>query len=191
MIITEERRDLSVGLGNSLQLILLLDGVTVAASLGGVDQLISQALGDGLDVSEGGLASSGAEKPDSLETRESNTKVHFFSFVYLVDSSERRHIHSLSSDSSSATNTSGVFSGSRVDDGVDQDLERVLTSQQVDDLEAVLHDPHSQQLLTVVSSVHHEAVHQTLNDGALSLPEPLGGVSKKYFMMIRLQTNLK
>ena len=75
MIITEARRDLSVGLGNSLQLILLLDGVTVAASLGGVDQLISQALGDGLDVSEGSLASSGAEKPDSLETRDSNIKI--------------------------------------------------------------------------------------------------------------------
>ena len=184
MIITEARRDLSVGLGNSLQLILLLDGVTVAASLGGVDQLISQALGDGLDVSEGSLASSGAEKPDSLETRESNIKV-VFSFVYLVDSSERRHIHSLSSDSSSATNTSGVFSGSRVDDGVDQDLERVLTSQQVDDLEAVLHDPHSQQLLAVVSSVHHQAVDQALHNWALGLAESLGSVSEqKYFKVL-------
>ena len=84
----------------------------------------------------------------------------------------------MSSDSSSATNTSGVFSGSRVDDGVDQDLERVLTSQQVDDLEAVLHDPHSQQLLAVVPPVHHQAVHQTLHDGALGLAESLGSVSE-------------
>lgn len=34
--------------------------------LGGVDQLISQALGDGLDVAERGLASASAQKPDGL-----------------------------------------------------------------------------------------------------------------------------
>ena len=57
---------LSVGLGHTLEFILLLDGVAVAGSLGGVDQLISQALGDGLDVPEGGLTGASAEQPDSL-----------------------------------------------------------------------------------------------------------------------------
>ena len=52
---------LSVGLGHTLQLILLLDGVAVGAALGGVDQLIAEALGDGLDVPEGGLPGAGAE----------------------------------------------------------------------------------------------------------------------------------
>ena len=45
----------------------------------------------------------------------------------------------------------------------------------MDDLEAVLDDPDGQQLLAVVPAVHHEAVHQTLDHGALSLAEPLGG----------------
>ena len=58
---------LSVGLGHSLQLVLLLDGVAVGRSLGGVDQLIGQALGNGLDVTEGGLTSTGAAQPDSLQ----------------------------------------------------------------------------------------------------------------------------
>ena len=52
---------LSVGLGHTLQLVLLLDGVAVGAALGGVDQLIAEALGDGLDVPEGGLPGASAE----------------------------------------------------------------------------------------------------------------------------------
>ena len=39
---------LSVRLGDSLKLILLLDGVGVGRSLGGVDELIGETLGDGL-----------------------------------------------------------------------------------------------------------------------------------------------
>ena len=76
---------------------------------------------------------------------------------YLVDSPERRHINSLPPNGTSTPNTSGVLTGSGVDDGVNQDLERVLPSQQVDDLEAVLHNPHGQQFLAVVSAVHHDA----------------------------------
>ena len=62
--------DLTVGLGNTFELVLLLDGVAVGAALGGVDELVGQALGDGLDVAEGGLAGAGAQKPDGLESRE-------------------------------------------------------------------------------------------------------------------------
>jgi hypothetical protein len=43
----------------------------------------------------------------------------------------------------------------------------------VDDLERVADDAYSQQLLSVVASVHHEGIGHTLNNGALSLPEPL------------------
>ena len=96
-------------------------------------------------------------------------------FVYLVDPPQRRHINSLSPDGSSATNPGGVLAGAGVNDGVDKDLEGVLPGQQVDDLEAVLDNPDGQELLAVVPAVHHEAVHQTLDHGALSLAEPLGG----------------
>ena len=40
----------------------------VGAALGGVDELVGQALRDGLDVPEGGLAGAGAQQPDGLET---------------------------------------------------------------------------------------------------------------------------
>jgi len=46
------RTPLSVGLGYTLQLVLLLDSVGVAASLGSVDQLLSKAFGNALDVAE-------------------------------------------------------------------------------------------------------------------------------------------
>ena len=93
--------------------------------------------------------------------------------IYLVNSSEWRHINSLSSDSSSTSNTCRVLTWSRVDDGVDQDLKWVLTGQEMDDLETVLNNSDSQQLLAVVSSVHHQAVDQTLNNWALGLAETL------------------
>ena len=63
------RQCLTVGLGHTLELVLLLDGVAVAGPLGGVDQLVSQALGHGLDVTERGLTGSGAQQPDSLHNQ--------------------------------------------------------------------------------------------------------------------------
>lgn len=49
------KHNLTVGLGDTLQLILLLDGVGVGRALGGVDELISKALSNGLDVAESRL----------------------------------------------------------------------------------------------------------------------------------------
>jgi hypothetical protein len=49
------KQALTVRLGDTLNLILLLDGIGVGGSLGGVDELISKALSDGLDVLEGRL----------------------------------------------------------------------------------------------------------------------------------------
>lgn len=79
---------LSVGLGHTLQLILLLDCIAVAASLGGVDQLFSQALGNALDVSEGGFTGTDREEGDSL-----------------VDSAKGRNVDCLTTDSTSGANT--------------------------------------------------------------------------------------
>lgn len=56
--------NLSVGLGDTLDLLFLLEGEAVGGLLGGVDDLIGEALGDGLDVSEGGLARALAEHAD-------------------------------------------------------------------------------------------------------------------------------
>jgi hypothetical protein len=38
-------------------------------------------------------------------------------------------------------------------------------------------DAHSHELLAVVAAVHHERVGETLNDGALGLPEALDSIS--------------
>ena len=57
----EKATSLSVGLGNTLQLILLLDGIAVGTALGCVDQLVTETLGDRLDVPEGGLPGASAE----------------------------------------------------------------------------------------------------------------------------------
>lgn len=47
----------------------------------------------------------------------------------------------------------------------------------MDDLESVLDDAYGHQLLAVVAAVHHHGVGQTLHDGALGLPETLGGIT--------------
>ena len=128
--------------------------------LSGVDQLIGQALGNGLDVTESSLAGSSAQKPNSL-----------------VHSSKRGHIDGLSTDGTGTTDTGRVFTWTRVDDGIDQNLKRILGSQQVNDLEGVLHNANSHQLLAVVSAVHHHRVGETFHDWALSLAETLLGIS--------------
>lgn len=96
---------LSVRLGDTLQLILLLDSIAVAASLGSVDQLLSQALSNGLYVSESSLAGTNGKERDGL-----------------VDAAEGRHIDGLSADGTCGTDSGGVFTGTAVDDGVDSDL---------------------------------------------------------------------
>ena len=46
---------LPIALRDTLQLILLLDGIGVGGALGSVDELISEALSNGLDVAESRL----------------------------------------------------------------------------------------------------------------------------------------
>lgn len=108
-------KNLPVGLGDTLELVLLLDGVRVAGALGGVDQLLSKALGDGLDVAEGGLAGAGGQQGDGL-----------------VDAAEGRHIDGLATDGTGGSDTGGVLTGTAVDDGVDGDLDGVLVGHEVD-----------------------------------------------------------
>ena len=160
-------RSLTVSLGHALDLVLLLDGVAVGGALGGVDELIGEALGDGLDVAEGGLAGAGGDEPDGL-----------------VHATEGRDIHSLATDHTGGANAGGVLTGAGVDDGINGDLQGVLVGEEVDDLEGVGDDADSHELLAVVAAVHHQGACEALDDGALGLPEPLllvasGGVGHK------------
>lgn len=60
----------AVGLGHTLQLVLLLNGIGVRGALGSIDELICQALSNGLNVPEGSLTSACAEQPDGLESEQ-------------------------------------------------------------------------------------------------------------------------
>jgi hypothetical protein len=110
----ENNKPLPIALGYTFQLILLLDGVRVTASLRSVDEFFSQALCDALDVAEGRFTGTNSEEGDGL-----------------VDTTERWHIDSLSSDGAGRTNTCAIFAGSAVDNCVDGDLDGVLVSHDV------------------------------------------------------------
>lgn len=65
---------LPIALCDTFQLVLLLDGVGVAASLCSVDQLFSEALSNALDVSEGSFTGTDGEKGNGLiDTAERET----------------------------------------------------------------------------------------------------------------------
>lgn len=151
---------LAVRLSDTLKLILLLDSIGVGGVLASVDKLLGQALSNGLDVAERGLAGTDGDQSNGL-----------------VDTTQRRDIDGLAADGTAGTDTGGVFTGTTVDDGINNNLERVLVGEQVDDLEGVLDDADSLKLLTVVAAVHHQGVGETLNDGALGLAETLASVA--------------
>lgn len=151
---------LSVRLGDTLQLVLLLDGVGVGAALGGVDELFSQALSNGLDIAESGFTGTNCQESDGL-----------------VDSPQWGDIDGLTTDSSSGTNSGRIFARTAVEDSIDSDLDGVLVGDEVDDLESVLDNSHSLQLLSVVASVHHEGVGESLDDWALGLAEAFDSIS--------------
>ena len=125
-----------------------------------MDELLSEALSNSLNVSERSLTSTNGQESDSL-----------------VDSSKRRDIDSLSADGTRRTNSGGVLTGTSVDDGINKNLEGVQVGEEVDDLKGVLDNADSLKLLTVVATVHHKRVGETLNNRALSLAETLGSVS--------------
>ncbi len=91
----------------------------------------------------------------------------------MVDTAEWRDVDGLTTHRTGTADTSGVLAGAAVLDGVDQNLERVLARQQVNDLERVLDDAHGHELLAVVAAVHHERAAQALHNGAQRLAEAL------------------
>ena len=106
---------LSVTLGYTLQLVLLLDSVAVTASLGGVNELFGQTFGDALDVTEGRLAGADGQQSDGL-----------------VDAAEWRYVYGLPPHGTGAADTSAVLAGTAVDDGVYGNLDGVLVGHDVD-----------------------------------------------------------
>lgn len=147
----------SVTLGDSLDLVLLLDGVAVGAgagALGGSDDLVGKDLTNALNVSEGRLSRTSGDQVDSL-----------------VDAAEGGNVDSLSADDTTGANTGGVLAGASVGDGVDEDLEGVLPGLQVDELEGLLHDSNRHLLLTAVTALHHQRVQETLNNRAVHFLE--------------------
>ena len=145
---------LTVGLGDALNLVLLLDGVRVGRALGRVDQLVGQALGDRLDVAEGRLARARRQQVDGL-----------------VDAPERRDVDGLPAHDAGRADPRRVLARAAVDDRVDEHLDRVGVGQQVDDLEGVLDDARGHQLLAVVAAVLHQRADEALSDRALRLAE--------------------
>lgn len=92
----------------------------------------------------------------------------------LVHSSERRHIDCLTADCTLRTDTGRVFTGTGVDDSIDENLyapfisadvilsprhthlDGVLVGEKVDDLERVRDNADGQELLAVVAALHHQ-----------------------------------
>jgi hypothetical protein len=75
----------------------------------------------------------------------------------LVDPAEGRDVDGLTPDGTLRADTGGVFPGTGVDDGVNEDLDGVLLGDEVDDLEGVLNNADGHDLLAVVAAVHHQA----------------------------------
>merc|ERR550537_128385 len=170
VLVEEQAKQLSVLLGDTFDVVLLLDGEGVGRFLGAVHDLISQALRNGLDGAEGSEASTGGDQIDSL-----------------VDTTDRRHIDGLTTDGSGGSDLTGVFTWSTVLHGVDEDLDWVLLwVNQVDDLQGLLDDAHGLHLLTVVAAVHHKGASHTFDDWAESLAEAPGLVATGGVRSVRL-----
>ena len=168
---------LPITLSHPLQLILLLDSITITAPLSCINQLLRQALCHTLNVSEGRLSRTDCQQCDRL-----------------VYTSERGDIDGLTTHGSSATDTGGVFAGTAVDDGVDGNLDGILVGHYVYlellieivgggfdwgryNFEGVSDNADGHEFLAVIASVHHERVCETFDDGALGFAETLYGIA--------------
>ena len=109
--------------------------IAISTYLRRVDELVGEGLRDRLETSEGGLTGGLADEVDGL-----------------VDSAEGRNIDSLSADDTTRSDTGGVFAGTAVGDGSDDDLDGVFTSEEVDQLHSLLYNSDCHLLFTVVSS---------------------------------------
>ena len=154
--IGRSNRHLTIGLSDTLNLILLLNRVRVGRSTGGINNLLSEDLCHGLEVAEASLASTSSNEIQGV-----------------VHTTERRHIDGLATYNSSSSDTGAVFPGPRVDDGIDQDLDGVLIGGKVDDFKAVHNNAHGHELLSIVAALAHKAAYKALYNGTAGLAETL------------------
>ena len=90
----------------------------------------------------------------------------------------------MSLDVTSLSDSGGVFSGTAVADGVEEDLERVLAGLEVDDLQGLSEHSDALGLLTGVSAVEAQRPDDSFCNGAAGLLEslklvPAGGVGQE------------
>ena len=145
---------LTVSLGVSLDFLFLLDAAAVGVRLGSLDEFVSKDFSDILEVLESSISGVLGDIVDGL-----------------VDSSERGDVNGLSLDTAASSNSGGVLSGAAISDSIDDDLERVLTGLEFDDLHGLPHDSHGLDLLSGVSAVEGNTAHNSLDDGAGGLLE--------------------
>merc|ERR1712159_480791 len=89
---------LTIGLSHTLDLVLLLDSIGVGGTLGSVHKLLSKALGNGLDVTEGRIAGTSGKQVDG--------RVH---------ATQGRDIDGLATDNTGRTDAARIFTWTRVD----------------------------------------------------------------------------
>lgn len=147
---------LTIGFGDTLNLVLLLDGVRVGRTTGGVDEFLGEAFCHCLQVAEGGLSCAGGQQVEGV-----------------VDPTEGGHIDGLTTNDTGTSDAGGVLTWTGVDDGIDDHLDGVLVRQEVDDFEGVLNDSAGHQLLSGVAALAHQTTRQALDDGARGLAESL------------------
>ena len=140
-------RSLPVSLGVSFDFFLLLDRVAVGVVLGSLHNFVGKHFGDVLEVLEGAISGVLGDVVNRL-----------------VDSSERRDIDGLSLDTASSSDSGGVFSGSAVADGIDDNLDGILASLELNDFQGLSHDSHGLDLLSGVSAVEGDAAHDAFDD---------------------------
>lgn len=131
----------SVGNGDTFDFVSLLDSVGTISTGGGSDEFVSEAFSEVLGLSHGGFTSTITHVEENL-----------------VDTTEWGDVDSLTTDLTTLTDSAGVFTNSGVLDTINEDLDWVSTSGKVDNLESSLNVAVSHELLTRVTTMHHECV---------------------------------
>ena len=151
---------LTIGLGDTFNFILLLNGIRVGGSTRGIDEFLGQTLGHGLQIAKGGLPGAGGQQVEGI-----------------IDATKGGHIDGLSSNDSGATDARGVFAGTGIENGVHDDLNGILVREQVNDLERVLDDADGHEFFAGVASFFHQADGEAFHDGTRGFAEALLGVA--------------
>ena len=125
-----------------------------------VDDLISQTFSDSLSSFEWVLSGSLGDQVDGL-----------------VDSSQRRYVNGLLSDNTTSSDSSWIFSRTSQQQSIDNYLQRISASEQMDDLECVSDNSDGFSLFTSVSAVELEWAYKTFDNGAKCFSELLSLIS--------------